>query len=50
MRENGGSRMTLCGEKMQSSRTSLETTKLPPSDMKKRLRRSGDTLSSRAPG
>ena len=30
MREKGGSRMTLCGEKMHSSRTSLETTKLPP--------------------
>ena len=26
MRENGGSRMTLCGEKMHRSRTSLETT------------------------
>ena len=50
MRENGGSRITLCGEKMHRSRTSLATTQLPPSGKKNRSRRSGETLSSSAAG
>ena len=50
MRENGGSRITLCGEKTHRSRTSLATTKDSPSTVKNRLRRAGETFSSNGSG
>ena len=50
MRENGGSRITLCGENTHRSRTSLTTVQVRLSVVKNLARRSSDMLSSSASG
>ena len=50
MRENGGSRITLCGENTHRSRTSRATVQPPSAMSKNRVRRASDTCSSSATG